>query len=92
MLVRNDSHDGAVPPDIPTAGDFAPTIANSECQALVKLARAHFGVATSLVTILTPLGQRLKAVDGVLPDALPPDLTGLSSQGKRLVPAVIDDG
>jgi diguanylate cyclase (GGDEF)-like protein/PAS domain S-box-containing protein len=80
MLVRNDSHDSVVSRAVPTVGQIAPTTANPECQALVRLARAHFGVTTSLVTVPTPLGQKLKAVDGVMPDALPLDLTGLSSQ------------
>lgn len=80
MLIRNDSHDGAVPPAVPAVGDSAPTPDNTECQALVRIARAHFGVATALVSLSGPMGQRPKAVDGVLPDALPPDLTDLSSQ------------
>lgn len=80
MLIRNDSHDGAVAPAVPAVGDSAPTPDNTECQALVRLARAHLGVATALVSLSGPMGQRPKAVDGVLPDALAPDLTGLSSQ------------
>ncbi|MBC8752320.1 MULTISPECIES: sensor domain-containing diguanylate cyclase [Paraburkholderia] len=89
MLVRNDLHDGVVPPTVPTVDELATKTANTECQALVRLARAHFGVTTSLVTLSTPLGQRPKAVDGVLPDALPPDLTGVSSQACSMMDRMV---
>lgn len=89
MLVPNESQDRVVPPAVIMASDFPPTTANPECQALVRLARAHFGVATSLVTVSTPSGQRSAAVDGVLPDALPPDLTRLSSQPGSMIDRMV---
>jgi len=82
----------AVPPAAPAGADLALPTADTECQAVARLARAHFGVATALVTLSNTHGQQLEAVDGVLPDALPPDLsapslhTGTATDGIVVVP------
>jgi diguanylate cyclase (GGDEF)-like protein/PAS domain S-box-containing protein len=76
MLVSTCSDKDAVPSAVPAGADVALQPADTECQAVTRLARAHFGVATALVTLSNAHGQRLEAVDGVLPDVLPPDLSG----------------
>ena len=76
MLVSTCSDKDAVPSAVPAGADVALQPADTECQAVTRLARAHFGVATVLVTLSNAHGQRLKAVDDVLPDVLPPDLSG----------------
>lgn len=76
MLVCTYSDQDGVPSAALAGGDVAPPPADPECQAVTRLARAHFGVATALVTLSDAHGQRLKAVDGVLPDVLPSDLSG----------------
>jgi diguanylate cyclase (GGDEF)-like protein/PAS domain S-box-containing protein len=76
MLVSTCSDKDAVPSAVPAGADVALQPADTECQAVTRLARAHFGVATVLVTLSNAHGQRLEAVDGVLPDVLPPDLSG----------------
>ena len=57
-----------------SAGDALPLTASPECDAVTRLARAHFGVAAALITLSDAQSQRLLAAHGVLPDALPPDL------------------
>ena len=56
---------------------------------MARLARAHFGVATALVTLSNAHGQRLKAVDGALPDVLPPDLSGPSLQASTATDGMV---
>ncbi|MFM0200886.1 diguanylate cyclase [Paraburkholderia fungorum] len=80
MLVCTYSDQDGVPSAAAAGGDVAPPSADPECQAVTRLARTHFGVATALVTLSEAHGLRLKAVDGVLPDVLPPDLSGPSLQ------------
>lgn len=78
MLVRNNSDQHAVSSATTAAGDLAVPPASRECQALTRLARVHFGVATAMVMVSDARRQRMLAVDGVLPDMLPPDLSGPS--------------
>jgi diguanylate cyclase (GGDEF)-like protein/PAS domain S-box-containing protein len=97
LLVCTYSDKDAVPSAAPAGGDVALPPADTECQAVTRLARAHFGVATALVTLSNAHGQRLKAVDGVLPDVLPPDLSGpplqagSATDGMVVVPDTWDD-
>ncbi|CAG4909902.1 sensor domain-containing diguanylate cyclase [Paraburkholderia gardini] len=60
----------------PAASNLAIPAGDAQCQALTRLARAHFGVATALVTVSHAHGQRLQALDGLPPDVLPPNLSG----------------
>jgi len=80
MLVRTHSDQDAVPPAAPADADVVLSPADTECQAVTRLARTHFGVASALVTLSGAHGSRLKAVDGVLPNVLPPDLSNPSLQ------------
>lgn len=57
-----------------------PLMASPACDVLARLARAHFRVATVLITLSDSQGQCLLAADGTLPDALPPDLFASSLQ------------
>ncbi|CAG4887211.1 sensor domain-containing diguanylate cyclase [Paraburkholderia saeva] len=73
-----------------SAGNLPPPTANPECDAVARLARAHFGVAAALITISDAQGQRLQAADGVLPNALPPDLFSRNLEvGKALDTVVV---
>ncbi|AOK02370.1 diguanylate cyclase [Burkholderia vietnamiensis] len=73
-MLTTDSDDDAVASAGSAAGEVSPLLASPECEAVTRLARAHFGVVTALVTLSAPEGQRLQAVDGVFPHAIPPDL------------------
>lgn len=77
MLASPFSGEEGIVSASPAAGNLAIPAADVQCQALTRLARAHFGVATALVTVADAHGQRLQALDGVSPDALPPNLLGL---------------
>jgi len=79
----------AVPPAAPAGAEFALQPADTACQAVTRLARTHFGVATALVTLSDAQGQRLEAVDGVLPDALPPDLSDPSLQASTATNGIV---
>ncbi|MFL9902553.1 diguanylate cyclase [Paraburkholderia fungorum] len=89
MLVCTDSDKDAVPSAAPAGGDVERPPTDTECQAVTRLARAHFGVATALVTLSNAQGQRLKAVDGALPDVLPPDLSGPSLQASTAADGMV---
>jgi diguanylate cyclase (GGDEF)-like protein/PAS domain S-box-containing protein len=89
MLVCTYSDQDGVPSAAPAGGDVAPPPADTECPALTRLARAHFGVATALVMLSDAHGQRLKAVDGVVPDVLPPDLSGPSLQADTVTDRLV---
>src|SRR3978361_1720911 len=89
MLVCTDSDKDAVPSAAPAGGDVERPPTDTECQAVTRLARAHFGCATALVTLSNAQGQRLKAVDGALPDVLPPDLSGPSLQASTAADGMV---
>jgi diguanylate cyclase (GGDEF)-like protein/PAS domain S-box-containing protein len=97
MLAFAFSDEDAVPPAALTAGEVAQPSAEAECQVLTRLARIHFGVATALVTISDAQGRQIEAIDGPLPDALPPDLSDPSLNADTepaitvIVPYALDD-
>ena len=76
MLASTFSVDDGIVSASPAAGNLAIPAADGPYQALTRLARAHFGVATALVTVSGAHGQRLQALDGLSPDVLPPNLSG----------------
>jgi diguanylate cyclase (GGDEF)-like protein/PAS domain S-box-containing protein len=73
MLTTDPDYDAVASGGL-AARDAPPLTASPECDAVTRLARAHFGVAAALITLSDAQSQRLLTAHGVLPDALPPDL------------------
>ena len=97
MLVSSLSVEDGIVSALPAADNLAIPATNAQCQVLTRLARAHFGVATALVTVSDAHGQRLQALDGLLPDVLPPNLsapplrTATTTATLIVVPDTTDD-
>jgi GAF domain-containing protein len=98
MLASTSSVEDGIVSVSPAAGDLAISSANVQCQTLTRLARAHFGVTTALVTVADANGRRLQALDGLSLDVLPPDLsapplhTSTTTTRVVVVPDTSDDG
>ncbi len=88
-MPTTDSDDNAVAAADSSAFDVPRRLASPECEVVTRLARAHFGVVTALVTLSAPEGQRLQAADGVLPHALPPDLFAQRIDVERAAETVV---
>ena len=97
MLVSSLSVEDGIVSALPAADNLAIPATDAQCQVLTRLARAHFGVATALVTVSDAHGQRLQALDGLLPDVLPPNLsapplrTATTTATLIVVPDTTDD-
>jgi diguanylate cyclase (GGDEF)-like protein/PAS domain S-box-containing protein len=97
MLVSSLSVEDGIVSALPAPDNLAIPATDAQCQVLTRLARAHFGVATALVTVSDAHGQRLQALDGLLPDVLPPNLsappsrTATTTANLIVVPDTTDD-
>ena len=72
--LRDDAMGKAISSDHSSERDAVPPSLRAECEAVTRLARAHFGVAGALLVASDALGQRVLAADGAWPRSAPPDV------------------